>query len=99
MAISRQKKEELVQKYVEQLNGSDAIIITGYRGLTVTQLQELRTKIREAEGAFAVVKNTLAERALSERENLDEQIVLAFRAAAGVRPHPNVLESLFFLRL
>lgn len=66
MAISRQKKEELVQKYVEQLNGSDAIIITGYRGLTVTQLQELRTKIREAEGAFAVVKNTLAERALSE---------------------------------
>ncbi len=66
MAISRQKKEELVQQYVEQLNGSDAIIITSYRGLTVPQLQELRNKIREADGAFAVVKNTLAERALAE---------------------------------
>lgn len=66
MAITRQKKEELVQQYVEQLKGSDAIIITGYRGLTVTQLQELRNKIREAEGAFTVVKNTLAERALAE---------------------------------
>ena len=66
MAISRAKKEQLIQEYVEQLNGSEAIIITSYRGLTVTDLQQLRGKIREAEGSFSVVKNTLARRALDE---------------------------------
>lgn len=66
MAISREKKEQLVQKYVDQLKESEAIILADYRGLTVSQLQELRGKIREAEGSFAVVKNTLAERALTD---------------------------------
>ena len=66
MAISRAKKEELIEKYVEQLNKSEAIIITEYRGLKVKDLQQLRAKIREANGSFAVVKNTLAQRALAE---------------------------------
>ncbi len=68
MAISRKKKEQLVEKYVDQLKASEAVIISDYRGLTVSQLQELRGKIREAEGSFAVVKNTLARRALAEAE-------------------------------
>lgn len=66
MAISREKKEQLVQKYVDQLKESEAVILADYRGLTVGQLQELRGKIREAEGSFAVVKNTLAQRALTD---------------------------------
>ncbi len=66
MPISRAKKEQLIQEYVEQLNNSEAVIITDYRGLKVVELQELRAKIREAEGSFAIVKNTLARRALSE---------------------------------
>jgi len=66
LAISRKKKEQLIQKYVDQLNSSEAIIISDYRGLTVSELQELRAKIREVEGSFAVVKNTLARRALSD---------------------------------
>ena len=66
MAITKAKKEELVQQYVEQLNGSEAIVFTSYRGLTVADLQQLRQKIREAEGSYRVVKNTLARRALSE---------------------------------
>ena len=66
MAISRAKKQELIQEYVGQLNDSEAVIITAYRGLKVTQLEQLRRKIREADGSFAVVKNTLAQRALKE---------------------------------
>lgn len=66
MAITRAKKEELVQEYVEQLNSSEAIIFTDYRGLSVADLQLLRTKVREAEGSYSVVKNTLARRALAE---------------------------------
>ncbi len=66
MAISRQKKEELVASYVDQMNSSEAIIVTDYRGLTVVELQELRGKIREADGSYAVVKNTLAKLALEQ---------------------------------
>ena len=66
MAISRAQKEELVQNYVEQLNKSEALIITDYRGLTVGDLEQLRAKIREVEGSFSVVKNTLIQRALTE---------------------------------
>ena len=66
MAISREKKEELVKEYLDQLNLSEAVIITGYRGLKVSEVEQLRKKIRDAEGSFAIVKNTLAERALKD---------------------------------
>jgi large subunit ribosomal protein L10 len=66
LAITREKKEQLVEKYVQQLNSSEAVIITSYRGLKVSDLQELRKRIREAEGGFAVIKNTLARHALTE---------------------------------
>lgn len=66
MAISRKKKEELVAGYVDNMKNSDAIIITDYRGLTVPQIQELRGKIREADGSYIVVKNTLAKRAIED---------------------------------
>jgi large subunit ribosomal protein L10 len=66
LAISREKKKDLVKGYVDELKVSEAIIITGYRGLTVSQVEQLRRKIRDADGGFAIVKNTLAERALQE---------------------------------
>jgi large subunit ribosomal protein L10 len=66
LAISRKKKEQLVQTYVDRLNDSEAIVIIDYRGLTVGDLEQLRSKIREVEGGFAVVKNTLARRALTD---------------------------------
>jgi large subunit ribosomal protein L10 len=66
LAISRKKKEELVASYVEKINSSEAMIVTDYRGLSVPDIQSLRAKIRDAEGSFLVVKNTLAIRALKE---------------------------------
>lgn len=74
MAISREKKEQLVANYVEQLNNSEAIIVTDYRGLSVPDVQVLRAKIREAEGSYLVVKNTLAKRAMEEAgwPNIDD---------------------------
>jgi large subunit ribosomal protein L10 len=66
LAISHTKKEELVQQYIEQFNSSEAIIITDYRGLKVNELEQLRAKIREVNGGFSIVKNTLIRRALTE---------------------------------
>ena len=66
MAIIREKKEQLVSDYVERVNNSEAIIITDYRGLKVPDLQALRAKVREADGSFTIVKNTLARHALKQ---------------------------------
>ena len=66
MAISRAKKEQILQTYTEQLHDSEAIIVTTYAGLKVKEIEQLRKKIREADGSFAVVKNSLAQRALTE---------------------------------
>ncbi len=64
MAISREKKEQLVAEYVGRLSRSNAIFITDYRGLTVSDMESLRAKIREAGGGYSIVKNTLVTRAL-----------------------------------
>lgn len=69
MAVSREKKEQLVADYVDNFSRSSAIFLTDYRGLSVSQMESLRARIREAGGGYSIVKNTLAARAL-EAANL-----------------------------
>lgn len=66
MAITRKKKEELVERYKGLIEGSAALIFTDYRGVTVPQIQSLRTALHEADGSYLVVKNTLLNIALKE---------------------------------
>lgn len=66
MAITKQKKEALLEQYKQDLEKSSAIFLTQYQGLSVNQLTELRHKLREANSGYVVIKNTLAKRALSD---------------------------------
>ncbi len=66
MAISKEKKRQMVADYVQSLSGSQAIILTDYRGLSTAQLTELRRRLRADGGRFQVVKNTLFKRALDQ---------------------------------
>lgn len=67
MAITRERKEELVAIYSDLLSKTDGFVITEYRGLTVAKLDELRNKLREAAGGgYAITKNTLFKIALQE---------------------------------
>ena len=66
MAITKQKKEELVTQYIEQLKDSQGVILTDYRGLTVGDMQTIRKAIRPTGGNFHVVKNRLLALALKE---------------------------------
>lgn len=61
LAISKQRKDELVEFYTEKFNHSQAMIVTEYLGLNMKQVDELRAKIREAGGEFHIVKNTLGQ--------------------------------------
>lgn len=66
MPLTREEKEQLVQEYVELLRNSRAMIVTDYRGLSVTAITKLRREIADADGQFMVVKNRLFRLAMKE---------------------------------
>jgi large subunit ribosomal protein L10 len=68
LAITRARKEELIAQYVDLLDKSNGFVIVQYGGMTVPQIDDLRTKVREAEGQYLVTKNTLFTRALQQQE-------------------------------
>lgn len=66
MAITRERKEELVAIYAAQLAKTDGFIVAEYKKLTVAQTNNLRWKLIESGGTYMVTKNTLFKRALKE---------------------------------
>ena len=63
MALTRERKQELVAQYADLLADSQAVVITTYLGLDAAQIVTLRNAVREAGGRFMVAKNTLLKRA------------------------------------
>lgn len=66
MAITKQRKSELVAEYADWLARSKALILVEYSGMTMKDLDGLRAKVREAGGEFHIVKNTLARLAFQQ---------------------------------
>lgn len=66
MAISREKKEQIVAEYAELIGKSKALIITRYGGLKMPELDKVRSQMRGAQAEFHVTKNTLVKRALKD---------------------------------
>jgi large subunit ribosomal protein L10 len=60
MENPRQEKVAVVDEVAEKLSAADAVIVTEYRGLKVSQLGGLRRQLRDAGGEYKVYKNTLA---------------------------------------
>ncbi len=61
MAITKERKNEIVAEYTEWIKRSQALIITEYKGLPMGELDNIRSKIRENGGEFHVIKNTLGK--------------------------------------
>jgi large subunit ribosomal protein L10 len=82
--MQRKDKEQVVADLVERLRASDTLILADYRGLSVSELDDVRTKLLEHGARFTVVKNTLTRRAASEAgletltELLDGPTAIAF---------------------
>ena len=66
MAITREKKEELVARYKDLIANSSALVFTNYKGTKVSQVRSLRVKLRDTNTTYVVVKNTLLALALKE---------------------------------
>jgi large subunit ribosomal protein L10 len=56
-------KERIVEELTERLKSTPTLFVADYRGLSVTEIDELRTKVIEHGARFTVVKNTLTKRA------------------------------------
>ena len=59
--MNRDEKTAVVDRLAEDLSDAQAIFAVDYRGISVPQAAELRTKLRESDASFKVVKNRLAK--------------------------------------
>jgi large subunit ribosomal protein L10 len=82
--MNREEKSATIQEIAAQIEASEAIFAVDYRGISVPQAAELRSKLREADASFRIVKNRLtkiaADNAGEERlaELLQGPTALAF---------------------
>ena len=66
MALTRQKKEEVLSQYREWVSKGQALVMVEYTGVTVHQLDDIRAKLRETGAEFHVMKNTFTKKVLAE---------------------------------
>jgi large subunit ribosomal protein L10 len=59
----KEQKAEQVELLAEKLKKAKVAVLTDYRGLKVSQIQDLRGRLRGGDVEYRVVKNTLARRA------------------------------------
>jgi large subunit ribosomal protein L10 len=63
MTVQKEDKQKVVADLTDRLKSSDTLIVADYRGLTMPQIDDLRTELLKHGAKFTVVKNTLTRRA------------------------------------
>ena len=85
----RSEKERVVAELAERLRDAQTLMVADYRGLTMTEIDELRSRLLEAGARFTVVKNTLTRLAAEEAgtkdvlELIEGPTAIAFLEADG----------------
>jgi large subunit ribosomal protein L10 len=64
--MNRDEKALAIAEIASNIDESEAIFAVDYRGISVAQVAELRTKLRDGDATFKVVKNSLTERAADQ---------------------------------
>ena len=74
--MNREEKAAVIDQVATQIQEAEAIYAIDYRGISVTQVAELREKLAEADASLRVVKNSLTERAADQAgaEHLKEHL-------------------------
>jgi large subunit ribosomal protein L10 len=87
--MKREQKEQVVDELTQRLKAADTLLVADYRGLTMPQIDDLRTRLLESGAKFTVVKNTLTRRAAEAAGTdalltlLDGPSAIAFLEADG----------------
>ena len=66
--MDRATKAAVIEEVAGQISESEAVFAVDYRGISVPQAAELRTRLRETDATFRVTKNTLTERAADQAD-------------------------------
>ena len=61
--MKKEDKEKVVAELTDRLKSADTVLVADYRGLTMPQIDTLRSRLLESGARFSVVKNTLTRRA------------------------------------
>ncbi len=69
--MNREQKKQYISDMSTQLDKSEAVIVTHYQGLTVSQLDELRKRMREHGIIFKITKNRITKLALENTKCKD----------------------------
>lgn len=83
MAITKARKDELVAQYTELINGSRAIFMAEYKGMSVKKMEKLREEVAKADGNFHITKNTLLKIALEQTDHPIPEEILKGQIATG----------------
>jgi large subunit ribosomal protein L10 len=87
--MKRDQKEQVVEELTARLKAAETLLVADYRGLTMPQIDALRTRLLESGARFTVVKNTLTRRAAEAAGTegllalLDGPSAIAFLEADG----------------
>jgi len=83
--LNRTEKSAVIERLKTALADVPAVVVTDFKGLTVEQVDQLRSEMRKAEVSFEVVKNTLVRKALegTPKENLND----LFRGNSAIAFH------------
>jgi len=95
LAISRERKSELLTAYNEYLHKSVGVVVAEYKGLTVAQVGVIRNKLSEVGGKYVVTKNTIFLRALKDAgwPDLDKLMVGQSAVVFGGENFPAVAKA------
>jgi large subunit ribosomal protein L10 len=85
----RSEKERVVEQLAERLRSTQTLMVADYRGLTMPEIDELRTRLLDAGARFTVVKNSLTKLAAEQAgttdvlQLIDGPTAIAFLEADG----------------
>ncbi len=85
----RSDKVAIVDEVRERLDGATAVMVTEYRGLTVSALSDLRRTLRPAGGSYKVYKNTLVRRAAADVDEEFTELLVGPTALAFTETTPD----------
>lgn len=98
MALTKEKKQQVVDEVTEVLKNSKLTVIARYSGTSVKSMQQLRREAKESGTQIRVIKNRLFKKILENRDGFSQidtefltgQLLYAFNDSDEVAPAQNL---------
>ena len=82
--MNKEQKKNYIEEMTSKFENSKAVMVTHYQGLTMTQLDELRAKMREHGIIFKITKNRITKLAIKDTPKKDLEKFFTGPTAAAI---------------